>query len=88
MKLLIKTLLVPLILISFSCQPKTKASKEIASEPAPEKAAVPAQDLEGYETAYFASGCFWCTVAVFESVKGVKKAVAGLCRWNNGESYL
>jgi len=35
------------------------------------------QDLEGYKTAYFASGCFWCVEAVFESVKGVKEAVSG-----------
>ncbi len=27
--------------------------------------------------AYFASGCFWCVEAVFESVKGVKEAVSG-----------
>lgn len=36
---------------------------------------VPAQ--EGLERAYFASGCFWCVEAVFESVKGVKEAVSG-----------
>jgi peptide-methionine (S)-S-oxide reductase len=27
--------------------------------------------------AYFASGCFWCVVAIFESVKGVEEAVSG-----------
>ena len=27
--------------------------------------------------AYFASGCFWCVEAVFESVKGVEEAVSG-----------
>lgn len=36
---------------------------------------VPAQN--GMERAYFASGCFWCVEAVFESVKGVKEAVSG-----------
>ncbi|GAB2767646.1 peptide-methionine (S)-S-oxide reductase MsrA [Salinimicrobium soli] len=36
---------------------------------------VPAQD--GLKRAYFASGCFWCVEAVFESVKGVKEAVSG-----------
>ncbi|MBC8756332.1 peptide-methionine (S)-S-oxide reductase MsrA [Kordia sp. YSTF-M3] len=35
------------------------------------------QDLAKYETAYFASGCFWCVEAVFESVKGVKEVVSG-----------
>lgn len=32
---------------------------------------------EGLVKAYFASGCFWCVEAVFESVKGVKEAVSG-----------
>lgn len=36
---------------------------------------VPSQD--GMERAYFASGCFWCVEAVFESVKGVQEAVSG-----------
>lgn len=29
------------------------------------------------EVAYFASGCFWCVEAVFESVAGVTEAVSG-----------
>ena len=29
------------------------------------------------KVAYFASGCFWCVEAVFESVKGVEEAVSG-----------
>tara|TARA_B110000503_G_C7151985_1_gene415623 strand:+ start:321 stop:986 length:666 start_codon:yes stop_codon:yes gene_type:complete len=32
---------------------------------------------EGLKKAYFASGCFWCVEAVFESVKGVKEAISG-----------
>ncbi len=30
-----------------------------------------------YETAYFASGCFWCVEAIYESVKGVKEVISG-----------
>ena len=30
-----------------------------------------------YSQATFAEGCFWCTEAVFESVKGVAEAVSG-----------
>ena len=41
---------------------------------APEK---PRQDLSQYERAYFASGCFWCVEAIFESVKGVAEVVSG-----------
>lgn len=33
--------------------------------------------LDSLETAYFASGCFWCVEAVFESVEGVHEAVSG-----------
>ena len=29
------------------------------------------------KVAYFASGCFWCVEAIFESVKGVEEAVSG-----------
>jgi len=32
---------------------------------------------DGLATAYFASGCFWCVEAIFQSVKGVKDAVSG-----------
>ncbi|MDW7692668.1 peptide-methionine (S)-S-oxide reductase MsrA [Flammeovirgaceae bacterium SG7u.111] len=29
------------------------------------------------EKAYFASGCFWCVEAVYESVKGVEESISG-----------
>lgn len=32
---------------------------------------------ENLKKAYFASGCFWCVEAVYESVKGVEKVNAG-----------
>lgn len=32
---------------------------------------------EGMERAYFASGCFWCVEAVYESVRGVKESISG-----------
>ncbi len=35
------------------------------------------EELAKYSRAYFASGCFWCVEAVFESVKGVEEAVSG-----------
>ncbi len=31
----------------------------------------------GLERAYFASGCFWCVEAIYESVKGVKESISG-----------
>ncbi len=33
--------------------------------------------LEGLSVAYFASGCFWCVEAIYESVKGVKEVISG-----------
>ncbi|NER16026.1 peptide-methionine (S)-S-oxide reductase MsrA [Spongiivirga citrea] len=35
------------------------------------------QDLSKYSKAYFASGCFWCVEAIFESVEGVKEVISG-----------
>jgi peptide-methionine (S)-S-oxide reductase len=35
------------------------------------------KDLSKYSQATFASGCFWCVEAVFESVKGVEESVSG-----------
>jgi peptide-methionine (S)-S-oxide reductase len=32
---------------------------------------------KGLARAYFASGCFWCVEASYESVKGVKEAISG-----------
>jgi peptide-methionine (S)-S-oxide reductase len=34
-------------------------------------------DLDTLQTAYFASGCFWCVEAVYESVAGVVEAESG-----------
>jgi peptide-methionine (S)-S-oxide reductase len=38
---------------------------------------VEAPTQNGLKKAYFASGCFWCVEAVFESVVGVKEAISG-----------
>ncbi|RMG62077.1 MAG: peptide-methionine (S)-S-oxide reductase [Bacteroidetes bacterium] len=34
-------------------------------------------DLSGYSKAYFASGCFWCVEAIYESVEGVAEVISG-----------
>jgi len=77
MKLFKYTILTAILLVSFSCKPSTKASKEVAIKVAPEKVMLSAEELQEYETAYFASGCFWCVEAIFESVKGVKEVISG-----------
>lgn len=35
------------------------------------------KNLEGLSKAYFASGCFWCVEAIFESVTGVEEVISG-----------
>lgn len=34
-------------------------------------------DNQDLEFAYFASGCFWCVEAIYESVKGVEEVISG-----------
>lgn len=65
------TILFVLLLIS-SCQIKsgnTQTTQENAYSYTPTK--------EGLKKAYFASGCFWCVEAIYESVKGVEESVSG-----------
>lgn len=68
------------ILVSVSCQSKSKSNTSAQASEVKEVAKIEKmsqQDLSAYETAYFASGCFWCVEAIFESVKGVKEVVSG-----------
>jgi peptide-methionine (S)-S-oxide reductase len=65
--LLVSTLL---LLLNISC---TTASQNEASE----EITIQKKSIEGLNKAYFASGCFWCVEAVFESVVGVEEAVSG-----------
>jgi len=51
----------------FACRNKEKDSQDQSKE----------QDFSQLSKAYFASGCFWCVEAVFESVKGVEEVISG-----------
>jgi peptide-methionine (S)-S-oxide reductase len=63
-----------LITTLFSCQNNAQSnSKQQAVDANPVE--VPLQN--GKAKAYFASGCFWCVEAVYESVKGVDEAING-----------
>jgi len=77
MKLLKITLFSLITLVSLSCQSKTKTPAQSKSDPVAQIEKPTEAELQKYETAYFASGCFWCVEAIFESVKGVKEAVSG-----------
>jgi len=67
----IKAILLSSLLITFFASCTTAYNKERSEK------IKPSQDLSKYEKAYFASGCFWCVEAIFESVKGVEEAVSG-----------
>ncbi len=71
-----------ILLIMGGCQSHAKENRKAttAEMEVPTPSEVPQltdQDLGKYETAYFASGCFWCVEAIFESVKGVKEVISG-----------
>ncbi|MGB5480770.1 MAG: peptide-methionine (S)-S-oxide reductase MsrA [Eudoraea sp.] len=76
MKFLKAGILLAITLFTTSCESKIKNKIEPAKEVVlAEKYSK--QDLQKYETTYFASGCFWCVEAIFESVKGVKEVISG-----------
>ena len=73
-------LLLLVFLISFysvSCQNTNHYNK--AEELEKQTTVTPVQVLSknGHSRAYFASGCFWCVEAIYESVYGVKEAISG-----------
>ncbi|MCK0158710.1 peptide-methionine (S)-S-oxide reductase MsrA [Cellulophaga sp. F20128] len=72
MRILKSTLVICLLLASTNCVSKNDKKGILTTALQPTK-----QDLGHYETAYFASGCFWCVEAIFESVIGVKEVVSG-----------
>ena len=70
----ILTLLISLNLSLVSCQTKKPNAKQDAIINA-KAIEVPLQD--DLAKAYFASGCFWCVEAVYESVNGVTEVING-----------
>jgi len=75
---ILKTILIGcILLIVTNCKSNNDTKAELIP---PSK--VTNQDLKSYETAYFASGCFWCVEAIFESVTGVKEVVSGYAGGN------
>lgn len=50
---------------------------QTTSEPTAMLDPVQVQGQNGMKKAYFASGCFWCVEAIFESVQGVDEAISG-----------
>lgn len=61
-----------LLLLQFSCSSRSEGQEEERRE----EANLLSQAAQ-LDTATFAGGCFWCTEAYFERVKGVKGVVSG-----------
>ncbi|MEY8848072.1 peptide-methionine (S)-S-oxide reductase MsrA [Psychroserpens sp. XS_ASV72] len=72
MKSLLTTLA---IIVCFSCQNSAQNNKAQQQVINADPVEVPMEN--GKAKAYFASGCFWCVEAVYESVKGVEEAISG-----------
>ena len=72
MKKLLSTLAV---IVLFSCQNNAQINEKQLAVMNAEPVQVPLKN--GKAKAYFASGCFWCVEAVYESVKGVDEVYNG-----------
>lgn len=70
MRILRSVILITIALLTFSFVKVNKSNKD------EEKTMIISQKKD-LKVAYFASGCFWCVEAIFESVKGVEEAVSG-----------
>ncbi|MDH7444722.1 peptide-methionine (S)-S-oxide reductase MsrA [Aquimarina sp. 2201CG14-23] len=76
-----KTILYCIFSISFlltSCQGNSQThTKENSTSQQKNIKPVQTESINGLDRAYFASGCFWCVEAIYESVKGVKEVTSG-----------
>lgn len=61
--------------ILLSCQNNAQSNKKQETVTHAKPVEVPIKN--GKARAYFASGCFWCVEAIFESVKGVDDVISG-----------
>ena len=64
-----------LLFFAFSCQNNAQVNPKQLAVQNLEPVEVPLKN--GKKKSYFASGCFWCVEAVFESVKGVDEVING-----------
>jgi peptide-methionine (S)-S-oxide reductase len=70
-----KLLYVLSISLFFSCHNQAQVNEKQQAVINAEPVIVPLED--GKARAYFASGCFWCVEAIYESVKGVEESISG-----------
>ncbi|NNC49786.1 MAG: peptide-methionine (S)-S-oxide reductase MsrA [Flaviramulus sp.] len=69
--------IIPLLLIAllFNCKNQAQTKEELQNIINAKPIEVPI--INGKARAYFASGCFWCVEAIYESVKGVDESISG-----------
>lgn len=78
MKFIKTTILSCTILFSISCESRTKNNKtEVLTNETEQMVKLSDKELQQYDIAYFASGCFWCVEAIYEDVIGVKEVISG-----------
>jgi len=70
----ISFILITLPLLLISCQSHSQSPKKKETQ---NLTPIRVEPTNGIERAYFASGCFWCVEAIYESVKGVKESISG-----------
>lgn len=74
------------IAILFSCNNEAQVNPKIQAILDSDPVEVPLKD--GKARAYFASGCFWCVEAVYESVEGVEESISGYSGgWTKNPTY-
>ncbi len=66
-----------MITLQTACKPSNDSNREEEALAQKEQTPVQTEAKDGLKKAYFASGCFWCVEAIYESVKGVKEAISG-----------
>ncbi len=83
----IKSLLLAVVFVTISCQGKAQSEQKPSQK---KMSTIEKKQLElltldpvtvplekGLAKAYFASGCFWCVEAIYESVNGVTEVING-----------
>lgn len=60
-----------------ACKQSNDANKEAEILAQSSQEPIQTETLDGMKKAYFASGCFWCVEAIYESVEGVEEAISG-----------
>lgn len=76
-KYLIVSLVFGLMSVTVACQSNNDKNREQEAKAQENLTPVQTEPENGLSKAYFASGCFWCVEAVYESVKGVAEVYNG-----------